>query len=191
MIKKSLIGLILLAFIALPAVAGIEQETWDDGKKLSIKSYKWPIEFKWLDVDFVIPVKMDVGLFIEFKNKAKVIEEGILMKQTKVREYEGCSIAIEVQSNFDFQMKAKITRTALGDLLQSNGDKWSSEIRDEKCESKKDFVSKTLSDKTEKRTVWVRVKEAKVYELDFGKKIVIANVTIQVRPSFEAEWEDP
>lgn len=187
MLKKTLIGLVVLSFVAIPVMAA-EQSV---GDSFQLKAHDWPavINFQPMDLDFKVPVYMDVGLYFEINNKKDLVNTGIKITQKSIHVYEGCSIAINIQTNFDMVLGASIAPTDLGDQL---GGEWAVEIRDEACETKSETVLKTLSDYTEKRKIWVQLKDPKVFELDFGKDKHVANVTLNVKPkSIEFTWEDP
>ena len=77
---------------------------------------------------------------------------------------------MNIQTNFDMKLGCSIERTALGDLLHGSSTSWSCEVRDADCEVKQEEVNKTLSDTTEKRTIWV---------------------ILNVKPNWEAVWVDP
>ena len=192
MLKKTLIGLVVLsvlAFVGRPAAAA---DPWEDlGDVYKLKAHSWPVEFKAVELGFKIPVKMDVGLYLEILNKKDVVNEGITLKQDGLEEYSGCSIAIEIQCNFPLVLGANIERTALGDLLQDDGGKWSTEIRDKDCIDPQPKVCKTLSGLSEKRTVFVKLLEAKIFDMDFGKDKHVADVILTVKPDWEPVWEDP
>jgi len=188
MLKKTLFGLVVLSvLVSMPALA----EEQDAGDIFRLKAHEWPVEFKPIDLNFKIPVYMDVGLYFEINNKKDVVNNGILIKQESLYVYTGCSIAINIQTNFDMKLGCKIERTALGDALHGDKTKWTCEVRDEACEVKKEEVPKTLSPVTEKRKVWVKLENPKVFEVDFGKKKHIANVILTVKPNWEAVWVDP
>jgi hypothetical protein len=188
MLKKTLFGLVVLSVLVSMPVLAAEQDT---GDIFRLKAHDWPVEFKPINLDFKIPVYMDVGLYFEINNKKDVVNSGILIKQESINVYTGCSIAMNIQTNFDMKLGCSIERTALGDLLHGDSTKWSCEVRDADCEVKQEEVNKTLSDTTEKRTIWVRLEKPKVFEVDFGKKKHIADVILNVKPNWEAIWVDP
>jgi len=191
MLKKTLIGLVVLsvlAFLGKPVLAA-EQDTGDDFR---LKAHSWPVEFKTINLDFTIPVNMDVGLYFEINNKKEVVDEGITIEQISIHIYEGCSIPMNIQTNFCMVLGASIAPTSLGEQLIGDDTEFSVEIRDEACESAQPDVPKTLSDTTEKRTIYVKLVNPKVFELDFGKGKHVADVTLNVKPGFQpGDWVDP
>jgi hypothetical protein len=187
MLKKTLIGLVVLSFLAIPAMAA-EQSV---GDAFQLKAHDWnaTIVFQPIDLDFKVPVYMDVGLYFEINNKKDLVDTGIKITQKSIHVYEGCSIAMNIQTNFDMVLSATIAATDLGSAL---GGEWKVEVRDEACETKSETVLKTLSPVTEKRKIWVQLKDPKVFELDFGKNKHVANVTLNVKPKdIEYLWVDP
>ena len=189
MLKKTLFGFIVLsALVSMPILAA-EQSS---GDVFDLKAHDWPMEFKPIDLDFKIPVFMDVGLYFEINNKKDLVEKGIVIKQESIFVYTGCSIAMNIQTNFDMILGAKIERTELGNALHDcKNTKWTVEVRDECCGAKKETVIKTLSPVTEKRKIWVKLEKPKAYEVNFGKNKHIANVILTVKPAWEAIWVDP
>jgi hypothetical protein len=201
MLKKILIGLVVLSFVALSARAAtqltdytgtVEPTTIDNGDIFKLKAYGWDatVEFKPLDLDFKVPVYMDIGLFFQINNKKNLVNTGIKLHQVAINKFEGCSIAMEIQSNFDMVLGATVAPT--DDYGVPLGGTWSAKIMDEACETESAAVPKTLSPVVEKRKIWVQLKDAKVYELDYGKNKHVANVTLNVKPkSIEIVWVDP
>ena len=203
MLKKSLIVLIaltMLTWAVLPAVADQEQEKEDVkkavDKKLKLKADDWPVTFDWVDLgiegnEFIVPVYMQVKLYLEILNMHGVIDEGIILdKQVSMEKYEGCSIPIEIKSNFDLELGVKETILDAGNLLECEKDKL--EVREE-CDKKGagGSVPATLCDTTATRVIYFKVKNCKLVHHPFGKKIHIADIQVRVRPDFDAEWVDP
>ncbi len=189
MLKKTLIGLVVLsvlAFLGKPVLAAEEQDTGDEFR---LKAHSWPVEFKTIDLDFTIPVKMDIGLYFEINNKKDLVNEGITIAQTSMHVYEGCSIPMNIQTNFCMVLGASIAPTTLGEALEGE---WSVEVRDAGCVAAQPDVPVTLSDTTEQRTIYVKLTDPKIFELGFGKNKEVAAVTLNVKPGFEpGDWVDP
>jgi len=223
MLKKSLIVLAILA-MALPVVASEPEQTTDKLKKYvdekaMLKSYGWPISFEYVDITgFLVPVKMDVGLFLEILNMKSVIDEGIYIKQppppsTTIDVYEGCSIPMKIKCNFKAKFEGKIVPTQDGwDIMKSQYDPdtgiqegrkqdesdsdyikrfWKVEIRKADCSKSSSTVDATLCTKIEERTIWVQLKKSGIVHHAFGKKIKVADVQVRVKPAFDAQWEIP
>jgi hypothetical protein len=201
MLKKTLIGLVVLSFVVVSANAATQLVSTGDpvatsqgdyGDAFGLKAYGWEatVEFKPLDLDVKVPVYMDVGLFLQITNRKQLVETGIKLEQKAINRFEGCSIPMEIQTNFDMVLGASVAPTTPdGDAL---GGTWSAKIMDETCSTESATVIKNLSGDPEKRTIWVELKDAKVFELDFGKKKHVANVTLNVKPkSIEILWTDP
>ena len=196
MLKKSLLAMLVFAILALPAVADIpEQETGSiktvTETALKLKSGGWPISFQYVDLEgFKIPVYMQVKLYMEIGNMQSVIDKGIVLDtQHSMSSYSGCSIPIQIKSNFDLALSAKESFTSEGSALGAK--KQTLEIRDEDCVSKKDTVPATLGETAAKRTIYFRVKSVSLVKHEFGKKIHIADIQVRVKPDFEAQWVDP
>jgi len=196
MLKKSLIvvaALTILAMAVMPAIADEPQQEDESVKKkvdtkLKLKSAGWPVEFAWVNLDgFKIPVYMMVELYMEILNMQEVIDAGIMLEQVTMSTYEGCSIPIEIKSNFDLELGAKESFTDSGDLMDADKDKL--EIRDADCEDKEALVPKTLCDSTAKRTVYFKIKNVKLVHHEWGKKVHVADIQVRVKPAIEyAQW---
>jgi len=198
MLKKSLLALIVLAILAIPAVADTpEQDKSDTSKKivdnkLKLKAGGWPVSFEWVNLEgFKIPVYMQVKLYMEILNMQEVIDEGIILdNQISMSKYSGCSIPIKIKSNFDLKLGAKESFTAEGDILGAEKD--TLEVRDGDCKDKKEKVPATLCETTAKRTIYFKVKDVDLVHHEFGKKIHIADIQVRVKPDFDApQWVDP
>ncbi|MFB0525257.1 MAG: hypothetical protein ACETVZ_06920 [Phycisphaerae bacterium] len=198
MLKKSLIvvaALTILAMAVMPAIADEPSQDTEDVKKkidtkLKLKSAGWPVEFAWVNLEgFKIPVYMMVELYMEILNMQEVIDAGIMLEQVSMSKYDGCSIPIQIKSNFDLELGAKETIVKIGDKTIMDAEKDILEIRDDKCEDKAAFVPKTLCDSAAKRTVYFKIKNVKLVHHDWGKKVKVADIQVRVKPAIEyAQW---
>ncbi|MFQ6034922.1 MAG: hypothetical protein ACE5NM_03615 [Sedimentisphaerales bacterium] len=194
MLKNSLIvvaALTILAIVVSPATAGAPKEE-KHKDALRLKANEWPVEFKWVDLEnFVIPVYIDVELYMEIPNMKKVVKEGIHLKQVSLTKYEGCSIPIEVKSNFDLKLGVKLLewKAACQDM---GAEKDTLEVRDADCADEASSVSKTLGGDPAKRTVYFKIKDVDPYKYDYAKKEPCADILVRVKPNFDAGvWVDP
>jgi hypothetical protein len=163
MLKKSIIGLLLLA-IAMPAFAGGDVE-----KK--VEKGDWPVVYKWLEACKHIKVVMNVGYYVKIE---QCKEKKIKLAQKSVKEYEGC-VEFKIKSNFDLELGATIHPTAAGLAIQSNTGKWSAWISGEH------FVAPSTG--YQKRTVCAKVKDAAIINADPNKELHVANVWILIKPT--------
>jgi hypothetical protein len=168
MLKKTLIGLVLLTTLGIaivPATAG------------HIKAYTWPCEFKFLDLA-EIPVYLDVGLYVEILDQDQL---RIKLEQEDIDTYSGC-VTFQIKSNFGLILGCY---TKDNDASKAMGGSLS-------CEIKPDvFVPKTLCETVAEREVCVTYDEVAIVHHDFGKNILVGSVVIQVKPGWECEWVDP
>lgn len=163
MLKKSIIGLILLA-LAMPAFAGDTLDyKWEKGT--------WPVVFKFMPACDKIKVVMNVGYYVSILDCKKL---KITLGQEGIHQYKGCT-DFKVKCNFDLELGAQVYPTAAGLEIQSNLGKWSAWIDGDQ------FVEATTS--WEKRKVCVRVKDAGIGNADPNKDLTVAYVTIYVRPT--------
>ena len=163
MLKKSIIGLLLLAF-AMPAFAGDEVE-----KKVQVGD--WPVVYKWLPACKTVKVIMNVGYYVKIEKCKKY---KIKFTQKSIKEYEGC-VEFKIMSNFDLELGASIHPTDAGKQIQGNLGKWSAWISGEH------FLAPSTSYK--KRTVCAKVKDAKIINADPNKELHVANVWILIKPT--------
>jgi len=162
MLKKSIIGLLLLA-LAMPAFAGGDVE-----KKVEVNS--WPVVYKWLPICQGIKVVMNVGYYTKIE---KCNEMKLKLTQKSVEEYEGC-LEFKIMSNFDLELGAEIHPTAAG-LNIAPASKWSAWI------SGDHFLAPSTGYK--KRTVCAKVKDAKIINADPNKELLVAKLWILVKPT--------
>ena len=145
MIKKTLIAIAVMAFVASVASAALvplagydpfkvypfDEASDDDSLKVDGKAtVRWPYEFKFLDV-CRIPVYMEIGMYIRVKDcddKKIVVKQvdcadirakyGTKIGATDYHCYEGCVKNIEVVSNFAAVLDAefRVLRDAEGNV---------------------------------------------------------------------------
>jgi len=164
MLKKSIIGLLLLA-IAMPAFAGDDVE-----KKVFVTD--WPVAYKFVPVCETVKVVMKIGFYVKIQ-KCKKLK--IVLGQDSARQYSGC-VEFGIMSNFDLELGASIHPTDKGKALQSNLGKWSAWI------DGTNFLAPTTSYK--KRKVCAKVKEINIVgATPSNSEVHIANVWILVRPT--------
>ena len=161
MLKKSIIGLLLLA-IAMPAFAGDDVE-----KKIEVG--KWPVIYKMEAVCDTVKVVMNLGYYVKIE-KCKKLK--ITLDQKSIKEYQGCT-DFNIKSNFDLELGATVQPNATG-LLIAPASKWSAWI------DGNNYLLATESYK--KRTICVKVKDAAIIKADPKKDLTVAYATILVRP---------
>jgi len=165
MLKKSILGVVLLALVAMPAYAG------------HIKATGWPCEFKFLDI-CEIPITMNIGLYVEILDQDKLKIE---LDQDDIDTYSGCC-TIQIKSNFDLILGCYVIDN---DASKAMGGSFTCEIKPDP------FVPKTLCVGVEEREVCVTYDEVSIVHLDFGKGILVGTAVVQVKPGFDCTWEDP
>jgi len=163
MLKKSIIGLLLLA-IAMPAFAGGDVE-----KKVLVGD--WPVVYKYVPVCQNIKVIMNVGYYVKIQ---KCKELKLKLVQKSIKEYEGCK-DFNIMSNFDLELGAEMHPNAAGDTVAGSKGKWSAWI------TGSNFLAPSTSYK--KRTVCVKLKDAAIINADPNKELNVGNVWIYVRPT--------
>jgi len=162
MLKKSIIGLLLLA-IAMPAFAGGDVE-----KKVEMNS--WPVVYKYLPICQDIKVVMNVGYYVKIE---KCKELKLKLEQKSIEEYEGCK-DFNIKANFDLELGAEMHPNSAGLSIASAGN-WSAWI------TGSNFLQASTSYK--KQTVCVKVKKAVIINADPNKELDVGRVWIYVRPA--------
>jgi hypothetical protein len=133
MVKRTLIAIALVAFLASTAPAAIEVYYWgaidkDTGVKVdgNEKVY-WPYEYKALDV-CSMPVLMEIGMYVEVqdctdkKMKIKQVDCGDIGKGGgDFPCYLGCT-SFDVRANFDVKMGGRLEKDSSTPVI----DKWES-----------------------------------------------------------------
>jgi hypothetical protein len=101
MVKRSLIAIAIVALFVTAASAAVNPAKYDD---------HWPYEYVAVDI-CVIPVYMDVGMYVQIKDCGK---KKIVLKQVNCEEieksptddfpcYKGCS-EFEIRANFEAKL---------------------------------------------------------------------------------------
>jgi hypothetical protein len=165
MLKKSILGVVLLALVAMPAYAG------------HLKAYSWPCEWAWQDTSCEIPIFMNIGLFVEILDQDDL---KIVLDQEDINLYTGC-VTIQIKCNFDLILGCYVKDNAAS---QAMGGSFT-------CTIDVPEVPKTLCACTEEREVCVEYKDLDIVHLDFGKNIQVGTAVIQVKPNIPCEWIDP
>jgi len=201
MLKKTLIALVVLSFLALTVTPAFADEpvqakttkSLEVGSK--IKAHGWPVEFAWRDVEcFKVPVYMKVAMYIEFPNEAQVKKDGIELKQTAINEYIGYSSGIEILCNVAIKIGARLELTDDGKKIQSDEGKWTARMRnDQTWGSDKPDVAPTGAGPAVVKYIAVRVKDPKLLDNAFDPlkaKKHVADAIVRVKPNIEgAQWD--
>ena len=128
MVKKTLIAIALVAFLASTAPAAIEVYYWGPmsggelDKESGVKSdgwqerVYWPFDYKALDI-CAMPIKMNVGMYVDVKDckDRKVIlnqvDCGDINKGGEYPCYLGCE-TINIRANFEVKLGTRIDRAS-------------------------------------------------------------------------------
>ena len=121
MVKRTLIAIALVAFLASTAPAAIEVYYWgpvdkDTGVKVDgNEKVFWPYEYKALDV-CSMPVKMEIGMYVEVQD---CTDKKIVLKQVDCGDighgsgdfpcYLGCT-KFKARANFDVQLGTRLEK---------------------------------------------------------------------------------
>jgi hypothetical protein len=168
MVKKSLIAIAMLAFLATTVQAGDLAENpwkWDD---------HWPWTYTALEI-CQIPVYMDVGYYVELM---KCGEKKIVLKQVSCSDigkapedfpcYYGC-VKFNIRANFEVK---------LGTVLYKNGpviDGWSASL------PLGDIVPGDGAE--HEREVCVSAWKAQIWSASPGDEVLVGEVAITVKPN--------
>jgi hypothetical protein len=189
MVKRTLIAIALVAFLASTAPADIEVYYWgfdpetgsvsgidkDTGTKVdgNEKVY-WPYEYKEVAV-CVMPVKMEIGMYVEVqdcKDKKIILHQvdcGDINKGTgDFPCYLGCT-EFEVRANFDVKMGTKLVKGDTGVI-----DKW---------EGYYDGGDVVPGDGgNHKVKVCVKAWKARLWNHEKGSEVVVGKLYITAKP---------
>jgi hypothetical protein len=167
MVKKSLIAIALLAFLAMTVQAG---DLAQNPRKID---GQWPWTYTALEI-CQIPVYMDVGYYVQLVDCGK---KEIILKQVTCASigkgsgdfpcYEGC-VSFEIFANFEVK---------LGTTLYKEGpviDSWSASLDN-------DIVPGDGAKYT--RTVCIKAWKAKIWNNAPDSKLKVGEVAITVKPN--------
>jgi hypothetical protein len=187
MLKRTLIAVAVVALLSTSAMAlGPDPHTGKMDKHTGIKidpikmDIFWPfVEYKALDL-CVIPVKMEIGVFVQIEecNKRKIILKQVECGDINKNQqgdwpcYKGCE-TIKVRSNFDVKLGLK--KATDGPVL----DKWSAYFTGD------DFVDGGTGWKA--LEICVEAWRARLYEQEVlgkaGEQFTVGTVTVTVKPN--------
>jgi hypothetical protein len=173
MVKKSLIAIALMGFLATTVMAGdLAQNPWkfDD---------EWPKEviiiYEELEI-CQIPIYMDVGMYVELKDCDK---KEIVLVQVPCGDigkgggdfpcYHDC-VDVELRANFDVQLGLKLYK--IGTVI--DGDKWTAYF------SGADTITGDGNYHTV--TICVDAWSANIYSVSPGDKVLVGEVAVTVMP---------
>jgi len=125
MIKRTLIAIAVVAFLATSANAALTEHYFPIGDSHAVKVdgsdyVRWPWEYKALEV-CVIPIKMHVGMYVQVldcKKKKIVLQQvdcgDIGQGSDKYPCYLGC-VSFDVRANFEVKMGQWLEK--VGDII--------------------------------------------------------------------------
>jgi hypothetical protein len=152
MIRKSLIAIILLSLMPVSIQATRRAGSFDSIFFLPQKRC-------------VIPVKMDIGMYVEILDMEKL---SIKLKQLDFDTFEGCT-NIRIKSNFDLELGCKVKPTGM--------------VKGEySCSFDNPKVPLDLSENVVVREICVKAEKVKILFAAPGKDIHVADVTITILP---------
>jgi len=164
MLKKSILGVVLFALVAMPAYAG------------HLKAYDWPCEFSWKDTSCEIPIYMNIGLYVEILDQDNL---AIYLGQEDYDTYSGC-VTIQIKCNFDLLLQCYVKDN---DASKAMGGSFT-------CTIDVPEVPATLCTCVEEREVCVTYDEVDLSHIAFGKNVQVGVAVIQVKP-VGILWVDP
>jgi len=190
MVKKTLIAIALVAFLASTAPASVDVYYWGingDGaqvgmdKEVGVKSDNrtyvyWPYEYKALDI-CKMDIKMNVGMYVDVKD---CTDEKLILNQVECSEinkseypcYWGCQ-AINVRANFDVKLGTRIDR--IGGSLNSG-----------KVEGYYDGGNDVITGdgNYHSATVCVRAWSVDLWNQPYGHEVKVGTLYITAKPNF-------
>jgi hypothetical protein len=185
MVKRTLIAIALVAFLASTAPADIEVYYWGPmsggelNKESGVKSdghekVFWPYEYKELDI-CAMPLLMEIGMYVDVKDCK---DREVILKQVDCAEidkqaknfpcYLGCE-EITVRANFDVKLGTRITET-------------SDNVLDEK-EGFFDGSDVIVGDGSyHSATVCVRAWDTDIYNGSYGEEVQVGTLYVTAKP---------
>jgi hypothetical protein len=171
MVKKSLIAIALMGFLATTVMAGdLAQNPW----KFDID---WPHIVIYEELEICqIPIYMDVGMYVELKDCDK---KEIILVQVPCADigkgggdfpcYHDC-VDIELRANFDVKLGTKLYK--IGTVI--DGDKWTAYYQG----------ADTITGDGNYHTVTLCVDawSANIYSVSPGDKVLVGEVAVTVMP---------
>jgi hypothetical protein len=168
MVKKSLIAIALLAFLATTVQAGdlaLNPRKFDD---------HWPWTYTALEI-CQIPVYMDVGYYVELVDCHK---KEIILKQVTCDSigkgsgdfpcYYGC-VKFKMRANFEVKLSLKLYKDPIGII-----DGWEATLDN-------DIVPGDGAD--HEREICVKAWKAKIYKNAPNDKVLVGEVAVLVKPN--------
>ena len=152
MLRKSLIAVVLLSL--MPASNQVTGRTRDFDSIFFLPQKQC-----------VIPVKMDIGMYVEILDMEKL---SIKLRQLDFDTFEGCT-NIRIKSNFDLELGCKVKSTGMV-------------VGDYSCSIDDPKVPLDLSENVAVREVCVKADKVKVLFAAPGSDVHVADVTITIVP---------
>jgi hypothetical protein len=192
MVKRTLIAIALVAFLASTVPAGIVVYPFgpvsggDFNKESGVKvegssKVLWPYEYKALDI-CAMPVKMEIGMYVDVKDCK---DRKILLKQVTCDEigkganalpcYFDCE-DIHVRANFEVKLGTRLAKNDSGVI-----DSWEAYYKDG------DDVIPAGGD-YKKVTVCVKAWNARLYEGSVGTEVTVGTLYITAKPNLAPDW---
>jgi hypothetical protein len=189
MIKKTLIAIALVAFLATSANAALSEWYLDDGDHAAVKvdgtdkpTFRWPYTVSYKSLKICnIPIKMEVGMFVQIKNCK---DKKIVLKQVdcsvvgkgadKYPCYQGC-VDLNVRANFPAKLGTDLHKDS--DIISGWETKWDNGV------NTVEPYSQTGADTVLK--LCVNAWEAKLYmedASDNNAEVAVGSVDITVKP---------
>jgi len=191
MVKRTLIAIALVAFLASTAPAALEVYYWgplsgnyldkEAGVKVdgNIDDVYWPFEYKALDI-CSMPLKMEVGMYVDVQNCK---DRKIVLKQVDCGDigkganefpcYHDCE-NINIRANFEVKLGTRIEKVG-GVLDQVEG-----------YYDGGDIIPGDGSYHT--ATVCVRAWKARLYNQSAGAEVTVGTLYITAKPNILPEF---
>jgi hypothetical protein len=187
MVKRTLIAIALVAFLASTAPADIEVFYWgpmggghldkEQGVKVDgNEKVFWPYEYKELDI-CAMPIKMEIGMYVDVKDCK---DRKIILKQVDCAEinrsanefpcYLDCE-TINVRANFDVKLGTRVVAN------DTNGKVF------DKVEGFYDGGDVVTGDGAyHAMNVCVKAWKAKLYKGSYGDEVVVGTLYVTAKP---------
>jgi len=185
MVKRTLIAIALVAFLASTAPAAIEVYYWgaidkDTGVKVDgNEKVFWPYEYKALDI-CSMPVKMEIGMYVEVQD---CTDRKIILKQVDCGDigkgsgdfpcYNDCE-KFSLRANFDVKLGTRLVKAAADEGEDTVMDQW------EGYYNGSDVVPG--DGKNHEVEVCVRAWKARLWYGTYGDETVVGTLYVTAKP---------
>jgi len=188
MVKKSLIAIALMGFLATSTFAG---DAPDNGQWKFDDDWPKDVVITYTELEICqIPISIEIGMFVEIENCGDL---EIILEQVSCTEpgqtfpcYKGCT-EIKVRANFEVQLGLKLYK--IGDIISQGGawwaptDNWKAYFTNDDGATKPDIWIVDNTGDWNAVDVCVEAWNANIFNAAPGSEVPVGEVAITVIPT--------